>query len=375
MPDQKLELNNEVVIKKPELAALVVVLRERGYQTVGPQIKDEVLQYGPIETIADLPQGYTSQQDSARYRVEDGGHSRYFTITHGAQTWKQFIFPARKDLFTLKKENGHWEPVTAEVEHPAYALIGVRACDLSAINILDDVLIRQDFYDPDYSARRSRLFILAADCLSPSGTCFCTSMGTGPSAKTGYDIKLVELEDVFLLKIGSDVGLAVVNELEWEPAGAFHQKAAQQGLEKAAQMMGRKIEDVDSVPETLLSQLESPLWTDVGQRCMTCTTCTLVCPTCFCWDTVDITEITGKVTTRQRVWDSCFNLAYSAQAGGNTRPTARARYRQWLTHKFGNWTHQFGTSGCVGCGRCITWCPAKIDVTAEIRKFQEAVSQ
>jgi formate hydrogenlyase subunit 6/NADH:ubiquinone oxidoreductase subunit I len=372
MPDLKLDLNNEVTIKKEELDTLLSVLRRRGYQTVGPFIKDEVLQYGPIENLADLPKGYSSKQEKGRYRLQQGNHARYFDITHGAQSWKQFVFPARKDLFTLKKENGHWERVTPEAEYPSYALIGVRPCDLSAINILDEVLIRQDFYDPDYSARRSRLFILAADCLYPSGTCFCSSMGTGPSASGGYDLKLIELEDVFLIKVGSDVGVSVANELECEPAGAFHQKAAQQGLEKANQMMGRKVVDSQNVPETLLSQLESPLWSDVGARCMSCTTCTMVCPTCFCWDAVDSTTITGDTTSRQRVWDSCFNLAYSAQAGGNTRPTVRARYRQWLTHKFGNWLHQFGMSGCVGCGRCITWCPAEIDVTEEIRKFQEA---
>jgi formate hydrogenlyase subunit 6/NADH:ubiquinone oxidoreductase subunit I len=375
MSDRKLDLNNEVVIQKEELNLLLDTLKNQGYQTVGPHIKHQVLQYGPIQSLADLPQGYISVQDNGRYRLEQGGHNRYFCITHGAQSWKQFIFPARKELFRLEKDNGHWERTNAEAEHPSYALIGVRPCDLSAINILDDVLIREDFYDPDYSARRSRLFILAADCLTPSGTCFCASMGTGPAAKTGFDLKLTELEDVFLIKIGSDIGLAIMNEIKWEPAGAFHQKAAQQGLEKAAQMMGRKVEAVDALPDVLLNQLDSPLWSEVGSRCMSCTSCTQVCPTCFCWDAVDNTDITGKNTSRDLVWDSCFNLAYSAQAGGNTRPTVRARYRQWLTHKFGYWKHQFGSLGCVGCGRCITWCPAEIDVTAEIRTFQEVATQ
>jgi ferredoxin len=373
MPDLKLDINNEVIIQKDELDHLLKVLQARGFQTVGPLIKHNVLQYGPIQSMDDLPKGYTSVQDNGSYRLEEGQNNRYFCITHGAQSWKQFIFPSRKELFTLRKENGHWEGVTPKDEHPAYALIGVRPCDLAAINILDDVLIREDFTDPDYSARRSRLFILAADCLSPSGTCFCASMGTGPEAKTGYDLKLTELDDVFLIKIGSDNGVAVMNQLKFEPAGAFHQKAAQQGREKAVEMMGRTVEAVDELPEVLLSQLESPLWHDVGARCMSCTSCTQVCPTCFCWDAVDTTDITTSITSRERVWDSCFNLAYSAQAGGNTRPSVRARYRQWLTHKFGNWKYQFGTLGCVGCGRCITWCPAGIDVTVEISKFQEAV--
>jgi ferredoxin len=374
MPELKLDLNNEVIMQKGELNGLLEALQNLGYQTVGPIVKHQVLQYGPIKTISDLPQGYSSIQDNATYRLEEGKHARYFGATHGAQSWKQFVYPSRQELFTLSKQNGHWERVHNDTEPPMYALIGVRPCDLAAINILDHVLIREDFSDPDYSARRSRLFILAADCLTPSGTCFCASMGTGPDAKSGYDLKLTELEDVFIIRIGSDIGLAVVKELKWEPAGAFHQQAAQRGIEKAIVMMGRNIDGVDKVHEVLLGQLESPLWSEIGHRCLSCTSCTQVCPTCFCWEAEDSTDITRTLTSRQRVWDSCFNLAYSAQAGGNTRPTVRARYRQWLTHKFGNWKYQFGTLGCVGCGRCITWCPAKIDVTEEIRTFQEAVT-
>ncbi len=372
MPDHNLAINNEVILQKEELDVLLQALRDEGYQTVGPKIKHEVLQYGPITGLADLPQGYSTHQTNGEYRLQDKGHSRYFDITHGSQSWKQFIFPARKELFTLNKENSHWEPVDAPEAPPAYALIGVRPCDLAAINILDNVFIREDFYDPIYSGRRSRLFILAADCLHPSGTCFCNSMDTGPEAKNGYDLKLTELEDVFLVKIGSEMGCAMIKKVAWEPAAAFHQKAAQQGLEKARQQMGRVLENKESLPDLLANNLESHLWTEVGEKCMSCTSCTLVCPTCFCWDTVDVTDITGKQTHRERIWDSCFNIAYSAQAGGNTRPTVRSRYRQWLTHKFGNWVHQFGTSGCVGCGRCITWCPAGIDVTEQISAFQEA---
>jgi sulfhydrogenase subunit beta (sulfur reductase) len=136
------------------------------------------------------------------------------------------------------------------------------------------------------------------------------------------------------------------------------------------QNMGRVLPDVASVPTLLLSNLDHPEWKDVGARCLSCTSCTLACPTCFCWDVEDATDLSGNATQRTRVWDSCFNPGFSSVAGGNIRPNATVRYRQWLTHKMGSWVQQFGVSGCVGCGRCITWCPAGIDITEEIKAIR-----
>ncbi|MCB2178869.1 4Fe-4S dicluster domain-containing protein [bacterium] len=374
MTDLRLDLNNEVVIKKAEFNQLLFALQKLGFTTLGPQVKHEVVEYGPIDKLDDLPQGYTSVQEAGSYRLKKGVHNRYFDITPGAQSWKQYIYPPRKKLFTMHKDNGTWERVEDDTEVPKFAFIGVRPCELAAINILDHILIRNDFQDSDYAARRSRLFILAVDCTAPGDTCFCVSMGTGPEAEKGYDLKLTELEDSFLIRIGSDIGLALMRELTWEPATAFVQQAAQRAIEKAIRSMGRHIRDAESLPDVLLNNLEHEYWMDVADRCMSCGNCTFVCPTCFCWDALDEVSVTTEETSRVRVWDSCFNLAYSAQAGGNTRPSTKSRYRQWLSHKFGNWQKQFGMLGCVGCGRCITWCPAGIDVTAEVRVFQEVAS-
>jgi ferredoxin len=374
MPDLKLDLNNEIILQKPEFDQLLEALRQQGYETVGPVIKHDALQYGPIEGLADLPQGYISVQDAGSYRLKENGDQRYFDITPGARTWKEYIYPPRKHLFTLSKDNGRWERVEKEENPVKYALIGVRPCELAAIKVLDTVLVRDDFTDPDYAARRHRIFILAVDCLHPGDTCFCASMGTGPESSEGYDLKMTELDDCFVIKIGSNIGLAVLNGLEWEPATAFCQQAAQRGLEKAARSMGRQIRDIETVPDAILNNIEHEYWLEVSSRCMSCGNCTFVCPTCFCWDSVDEVSVTMKKTSRYRVWDSCFNLAYSAQAGGNTRPSTKSRYRQWLSHKFGNWQKQFDVLGCVGCGRCITWCPAEIDVTAEVKVFQEVSS-
>jgi ferredoxin len=364
------EIGSTIVIEKVALNAILSRLREKGYETIGPRIKNDTLIYAPIEGMDDLPRGYISEQEAAYFRLTYTGHSRYFDAIPGAQSWKQFLFPPKTEIFALRKANDRWEASTPETKTPAYAFIGVRACELAAIEIQDKAFLRSDFNDPIYRARRERVFILTVDCMYPAGTCFCVSMGTGPRAKDGFDLSLTELEDVFLLTIGSEVARNLLDGIPFELASAFLLRNADQGLERAASQMGRKL-DTSNLPDLILNNLDHPHWQEVGARCLSCTNCTQVCPTCFCWDATDEMSLDGKETHRERVWDSCFNPGYSYQAGGNTRPTIRSRYRQWLSHKLGTWKQQYGTLGCVGCGRCITWCPAEIDLTKEIPMLQE----
>jgi ferredoxin len=375
MPEITLHLGSRVAIRKPEFDKLLANLAKAGFQTLGPQVKDAAVVFGPISGLADLPQGTTSEQTAGKYRIKPSGNERYFDLTAGPQSWKQYLFPPRSELFKLAKENGHWREELLNQPVPKYAFIGVRACELSAIEVQDRVFMRDDFTDPIYKQRRERVFILSVDCLHPGGTCFCVSMGSGPSAKQGFDLKLTELDEVFLLEVGSQAGLDAIQDLSVESMAVAWQEEAARCLAEAARSMGRNIPDVHSVPELLRKNLEHPEWDEVAARCLSCTNCTLVCPTCFCWDVEDATTLDGKTTRRTRVWDSCFNPAYSAQAGGNIRPNTKARYRQWLTHKMSTWVDQFGVLGCVGCGRCITWCPAAIDITEEIKAIRVEAKQ
>ncbi len=371
MIERHLAIGSVVSIPKTELDALLAGLRQNGYQTVGPRLKDEGLVYAGIESLADLPRGVISEQAAGKFRLVQTGQERYFDIIPGGQSWKQFLFPPRLTLFTAHKD-GRWRIAPDGEPAPRYALIGVRACELAAIEIQDRAFMREDYADPIYRARRRNLFIVAVNCLRPAGTCFCASLGNGPRAGRGYDLCLTELDDVFLVEIGSELGRSLMTELACEPASAYLQNAANQGLEQAAKQMGRRL-DTSDLPQLLTGNLEAERWEQVGKRCLSCANCTLVCPTCFCWDATDHTDLLGKVTRRERVWDSCFNPAFSYFAGGNTRPAIRSRYRQWLTHKLGAWKEQYGTLGCVGCGRCITWCPAGIDLTEEIAALREEV--
>ena len=363
--DRRPEIGSTVALPKTAMNTLLDRLREQGYQPIGPHIQDGTLLYAPIQKLSDLPQGFVSAQEAGHFNAVYTGHTRYFDIIPGAHTWKQFLFPSRLEMLALRQNGSGWETLANAEETPHYAFIGVRGCERAAIQIQDGIFIRPDFTAPVYRARREHVFILAVNCLHPAGTCFCVSMESGPRVKDGFDLGLTELEDVFLLKVGSEVGRDILAGLPYEAATAFLLNAAERRLDRAAQQMGRVL-DTSDLPELILENLDHPHWREIAARCLSCGNCTQVCPTCFCWDTLDTLSLDGNETTRERVWDSCFNPGYSYQAGGNTRPTIQSRYRQWMSHKLGTWKGQFGTLGCVGCGRCITWCPAAIDITAEV---------
>ena len=369
MADVKLNVGSTAALPKAKFDEILSRLRGKGYRTYGPRIRDDAVVYAPVETLADFPQGKTSEQSAGRYRIASSGNPRYFDITPGAQSWKQFFFPPRVALFDLRKEAAWKQEPSAEAA-PRLALIGVRPCEMAAIRIQDRAFLREDFTDPIYSERRKNAFIVAVNCLHPGGTCFCASMGTGPKLEKDFDLAITELDDVFLLEIGSEAGKDLLQGMALPAADASAAKKAEQGFEAAKAAMGRTL-DIRDLPELILKNLEHPEWQAVGQRCMSCASCTLACPTCFCWDTVDHSTVDSQATGRERLWDSCFNPGYSYQAGGNTRPNTRSRYRQWLSHKFGTWVEQYGVIGCVGCGRCITWCPVKIDVTEEIAALRK----
>jgi sulfhydrogenase subunit beta (sulfur reductase) len=367
-------VGSSVALPKNGLEGLITNLRQMGYQVLGPKVKDNAIIYGPLGGMDELPRGYISVQDAARYRLVQTGHERYFDITPGASSWKQFLFPPLSQMAAFRRTaEGRWQLEPDAGDILSYAFVGVRPCDLAAIQVQDRVFLREDWSTPLYRLRRQGAFILAVNCLHPSGTCFCASMGSGPKAGSGFDLCLTELDDVFVIEIGSETGRLALDHLQVHPASAFWLRAVQNGLDDAAQKMGRFLEHPDQLPDLLLNNLEAEHWDDVARRCMSCANCTQVCPTCFCWDVRDTMILSGQSAWRERVWDSCFNPDYAYVVGGNTRPNTRSRYRQWLTHKFGSWQAQFGVSGCVGCGRCITWCPAGIDVTAEVAAIREEV--
>jgi ferredoxin len=351
------------------LTALVEALRQQGYRVGGPTVRDGAIVLEEISSADELPHGWTAQHEAATYRVERREDDAVFGWAVGPHSWKQELLPSRVRLWRAAARNGD-APAIEEEPPPdrPLALLGARSCDLHAIAIQDRVFLEGRYVERDYAQRRDGAFVVAVNCGEPGGTCFCASMGTGPRAETGFDLALTELTEVghrYLVEVGSERGRALVSALPVREASEDDRAAATKVTDDAVDRMGRRLETA-GIQELLAANLEHPRFAEVAERCLTCGNCTLVCPTCFCTSVEDVNDLADGSAERWRSWDSCFSTEYSYIHGGSIRRSPRARYRQWLTHKFGTWFDQFGTSGCVGCGRCITWCPVGIDVTEEL---------
>jgi ferredoxin len=372
-------MNETRVIDLGGLQALIDALSARGYTVLGPTLRTGSIVNAPIASIDDLPRGWGDEQDAAHYRLRRRDDDALFGFASGAQSAKPVLFPADELLWRSRRSDSS---VTVESPEPGttptttgtgpYALLGIRSCDLRAVAIHDQVLTSRQFADANYAARRSEAFIVAVACSDPGGTCFCVSMGTGPSPTTredaAFDLALTEILDEaghrFVVDVGSERGAEVLAEAGALEAAESDLAAAAAVVEQAVGRMGRTL-DTEGLRDVLYASVESPHWEDVASRCLACTNCTMVCPTCFCTSVEDVTDLDGRSAERHRVWDSCFSASFSYIHGGTVRDSTKSRYRQWITHKLASWVDQFGSSGCVGCGRCITWCPAAIDITAE----------
>lgn len=368
------------VLLKWQLPALLDLLRANGYRVVGPRVSSGAIVYEELQPGSELPQGWVDRQDGGTYRIQQDERAGYFDYAVGPHSLKPFVFPPRETLVQLEKCEQTWKVEYPVVEREPLAVLGVRSCDLHALAIQDRVFLEGPYQDAHYRARRERLFLIVVQCRRAVATCFCHSMGTGPRAESGFDWALTELDDRFVLEIGSEQGESLASQ--WADVSDASeeecQRAERQSADLAATMHQRTGLTVDSgeprdrslntegIRDLLLSNLDHARWDHVADRCLSCTNCTMVCPTCFCSSVQEVTDLTGDQVTRERHWDSCFTAEHSRMSTGVVRATTKARYRQWLTHKLASWIDQYGQSGCVGCGRCITWCPVGIDLTEEV---------
>jgi ferredoxin len=402
------------ILPKPRLDDLIRLLRQDGFDVIGPRIEQQAIVYGPIQSAKDLPVGWTDRQTPGSYRLEKRQDAAYFGYAVGPHSWKKYLFPPTLQLWQARRTDAGFEVRDAMPDPPQRALLGVRACELHAIAVQDRVFLDREgqFTDPHYARARQRLFIVAVECEHPGGTCFCASMGTGPevrekpksasdevgqgnkdaSPRLGrqslplapgssvraesafFDLALTELDEAFVVRVGSTAGRERLDRLGLATASPEQVSEARRRVAAATAAMGRTL-DVTDIRNLLHRNQEHPRWNNVADRCLSCTNCTLVCPTCFCSSVEDVTDLGLENAERVRRWDSCFNPEFAQVHGGNYRPSIRGRYRQWLTHKFASWYDQFDVSGCVGCGRCITWCPVGIDVTEEITAIRASDGQ
>lgn len=349
-----------------DLQSLIDALIDDGFTVIGPTIDQGAIVYDAICRVDELPRGWTDRQEAGRYRLERRPDQKYFGFVVGPHSWKRYLFPPQVPVaIAERQEDGGWRMDTPRETSPRYAFLGVRACELAAIAIQDRVFLGGPFVDPIYRSRRESAFIVAVNCTTAAATCFCTSMGTGPRCSEGFDLAVTEIAEGFVVESGTPRGSDLLSRLPTREVLEAESQQAEQARKEAADAISRSM-DPEGLRDLLLNNLEHPRWAEVARRCLSCSNCTMVCPTCFCSTVSEVSDLTGDRVERHRQWDSCFNLDFSYMNGGLVRNDIRSRYRQWLTHKLASWHDQFGSSGCVGCGRCITWCPVGIDITEEV---------
>jgi len=330
--------------------------------------------YSDLGSMDRLPLGMLDEQSGGKYRLHHDDSAGYFDHVAGPHSLKNFLFPPRETLLSAKKDSdGHWQMTPPAPPNEPVAVIGMRACDLHGVRVLDKTLLDGPYVDEAYRARREALFLVAVHCRRAADTCFCHAMQTGPAVKEGYDLALSEFDDHFVVEIGTDKGAELLSAVAWSECTSDESGAAGRQSQELEAAMHRESEagrrrslDTGTVHELLMNNLEHARWEEVGQRCLACANCTMVCPTCFCVSVDEVSDLTGESVQRERVWDSCFTAQHSYMTSGSVRKSIASRYRQWLTHKLATWQDQFDTLGCVGCGRCITWCPVGIDLTEEV---------
>lgn len=375
-----------------EFDDLLRSLVQADYRLVGPRLRDGVITFDDIHSLADLPRGVTDAQTPGRYATQQGGAGSLLHFCATGQSLKRYFLPPTRPLFSLRKSANGPHLIPHEPNVRPIAVVGARGCDLAALRVLGGVLGEESNHPSEYfTAQRRQTFIVAVNCTTASSTSFCDAMGTGPDIREPFDLAITELPrgdtTVLVVEVGSDRGEQLLSTVT--PAAP---RATDDEIRSGRARVERTRQAIRALPVTtsgvspttpealgkaLVQVLESPHWEKVASRCLACTNCTMACPTCFCtttseqsafiWDPdASTTEAPQLETTRVEAWESCFSLDHSYIHGGHVRASVASRYRQWLTHKFSTWWQQFGTSGCVGCGRCVTWCPAGIDIVAEL---------
>jgi sulfhydrogenase subunit beta (sulfur reductase) len=374
VPDTSGDCRAECFLQYDQLQSLLDALIADGRTVIGPKIEQQAIVYGEIRRVQDLPRGWTDDQAPGVYRLKPRNDDACFGYVVGPHSWKQFLFPPVATVATADKTVDGWTMETPLEAPPRYAFLGVRACELAAIRIQDRVFLAGSWEDPIYKARRDASLIIAVNCTQAAPTCFCTSMNSGPRCESGFDLAMTELVDGFVIESDSVAGNAILDMLDTQPATESHLSDSDTARQQAVNQISRQL-DTTEIRDLLLGNLDHARWDEVATRCLSCTNCTMVCPTCFCSTVKDVPNMTGDHVDRQREWDSCFNIDFSYMNGGVVRSDVRSRYRQWLTHKLGSWHDQFGQSGCVGCGRCITWCPPGIDLTEEVAAIRDSTDR
>lgn len=286
---------------------------------------------------------------------------------------KEAFFPQSEVMFRYQMAGNQGPTVSEQKIERERILLGARPCDIEAIAIIEKVFVGEDYTDVYFLDKRKKTTIITLSCNHPLTTCFCSSTGGSPFRREGSDLFLTDLGESYLVELLTEKGKTFSKNRFFRKAGSREIDVAKELEEKAFKKVNGSI-PVEGIEQQLNLMVESPFWDRIHEKCIGCGVCTFLCPTCHCFDIAD--EAANLKGERVRNWDSCLFPIYSLETSGhNPRPTGRERTRQRLMHKFNYYPKNFGRVACVGCGRCILYCPVQFDIREAIGDVSASRSQ
>jgi len=284
---------------------------------------------------------------------------------------KKILFPPTEELVKYEIRDGI--KIKSVVESSEKVLFGINAWDLNAMNFLDKVF-SVDFVDENYFAKRKKLIVIGKDC-EPTETNFSLSMGA-EYVKEGFDLYITELKNKYFVRVGTAKGNDILEKYaEAKDAGQEDFKGYDTYMDEYRKKFSLKAGIKSFYDNFELIYDDDKLWEKIAENCYSCGSCNLVCPTCFCFNVKDDMELNLVDGTKTREWDSCMIPEYGLVAGGhNFRPTKENRLKQRYRCKLKTSLDKYGAYGCVGCGRCIEACLAKIKISEDIDLVKKEVS-
>jgi len=292
-----------------------------------------------------------------------------FSSSNTQKPAKEVFFPQSETMFRYEKTGKQHQVTSTEEVERKRVILGARPCDIQAVSLIDQVFSGKEFTDVYYVNKRKATTIIGMACDHPLSTCFCSSMKGGPFHREGSDLFLIDLGEAYLVELLTEKGKTFQKNKFLKEALAKDINLAKEVEEKATPKTDGSL-PVAGIEKRLDQMLESPFWERVQEKCIGCRICTYLCPTCHCFDIVD--EALTNKGQRVRNWDSCLSSLYSQETSGhNPRPTNRERTRQRIMHKFNYFPKNFDQIACVGCGRCIIYCPVNFDIRQTIKEIQK----
>lgn len=332
----------------------VIKIDKKDWESGVEKLSGDYSLYGPVKqgafhNFAPLEKGQMPDLDYVNTRLSP----------------KSVVYPQCETMFEYTlDENQPDHHVNKEIpkDYSPRAILGIRPCDVKAIDLVNINFDNPQYQDPWWVQRRAALTTVALACNNPCSTCFCTTAGTGPFDDSSADVLLADMGDYYLAKVMTEKGEALVGKAGFDQDGSAEAGAIDDAAKAAEAKITSKIETNKLGDKVTTELYDADFWEDVAFACINCGTCTYLCPTCWCFDIQD--EVQGSDGCRMRNWDTCMSALFTLHGTGhNPRPNKTARVRQRFMHKLKYYVDKYENGiACVGCGRCVQQCPVNIDI-------------